>query len=213
MHLVGNSIGNKKEKKKENRKRPNIPSQPMARYLTSPSSWSAQPLPTSAPAEAIPQRRRPPRPHASAVDPTAISLFPNFPSAPTRCTRLIPFFSDSRKTVCAQQPHPLPLPSRTAATYALSPLCVVSPWLEEPPRHLPRVARGAAPSSPSSLRACSVVLHAQVTNHLLLPSSTGFSSSSTLQPWQPLVPSAGAQSPRSFLVRAPAKLRARSRLN
>lgn len=161
----------------------------------------------------FPQHRRPPRPHASAVDPTAISLFPNFPSAPTRCTRLIPFFSDSRKTVCAQQPHPLPLPSRTAATYALSPLCVVSPWLEEPPRHLPRVARGAAPSSPSSLRACSVVLHAQVTNHLLLPSSTGFSSSSTLQPWRPLVPSAGAQSPRSFLVRAPAKLRARSRLN
>ena len=30
------------------------------------------------------------------------------------------------------------------------------------------------------------------------------------QPWRPLVPSVGAQSPRSSLVRAPAKLRARS---
>ena len=83
MHLVGNSIGNKKEKKKENRKRPNIPSQPMARYLTSPSSWSAQPLPTSAPAEAIPLAP-PPTP-----GPTR-QLWTQLPSLSSPTFRLLP---------------------------------------------------------------------------------------------------------------------------
>jgi hypothetical protein len=63
----------------------------MARYL-------AFPVASPAAAHERPSRSHPPsvathpRPHASAVDPPAISLFPNFPSAPTRCTRLIPIF-------------------------------------------------------------------------------------------------------------------------
>ena len=128
-----------------------------------PSQWPATSprLPRGRPSRCPRAPQQKPFPSAAAHPGPTRQLWTQLPSLSSPTSPLLPhdarasspFFSDSLKTVCAQQPHPLPLPSRTAATYALSPLCVVSPWLEEPPRHPPRVARGAAPSSPSSLRA------------------------------------------------------------
>jgi hypothetical protein len=45
--------------------------------------------------------------------------------------------------------NPFPLPSHTWAAHAFSSLCIVPSWSKGPPRRLPRVVRGAAPSSSS----------------------------------------------------------------